>query len=65
MWMVVHMAKSEVAANAVQRLLVEEGLLVRVRPVFKTQNASANYYEIQVLASEAQAARDVLIEKGV
>ncbi len=65
MWMVVHMAKSETAAEKVRAYLAEEGLLVRVRPVYRSVPSQENYFEIQVLQSEVQEARALLLERGL
>lgn len=62
MWIVVHMAKSEVSAKDIVQTLSAEGILVRMRPVYRTASAKDNYFEIQVLASEAVEARNILLE---
>lgn len=64
MWMVVHMAKSETTAERVKESLAEEGILVKIRPVYRSVSSQENYYEIQVLQSEMQEARKVLLEGG-
>jgi len=64
MWMVVHMAKSQAAAGEIRDCLAKEGLLVRLHPVYRSVSAQENYYEIQVLQSEVQEARAILLERG-
>ena len=65
MWIVVHIAKSKEAAEHVRTLLDEEGILVKVRGVYKKRSETENDYELLVLAAEAQEARNILLEKGV
>lgn len=65
MWIVVHMAKSDKTAEKVRTCLADEGLLVRVRPVYRAVSLHDNYFEIQVLQSEAQEARNILLERGL
>jgi hypothetical protein len=65
MWMVVHMAKSQAAAEKVRDCLAEEGLMVRMRPVYRAVSSEENYFEIQVIESESQEARGILMEKGL
>lgn len=65
MWMVVHMAKSEAAAEKVRECLAQEGLLVRMHPVYRSVSSRENYYEILVLRSEMQEARSILLEHGL
>ena len=65
MWMVIHMARSEKAARDIQALLSREGILVKIRPVYRNVPSSDNYYEIQVLGSEAREARQVLGEHNL
>jgi uroporphyrinogen-III synthase len=65
MWLVVHMAKSQVSAEEIRDILAAEGLLVRMRPVYRAVASTENYFEIQVLESERQEAQTLLIEHGV
>ena len=64
MWMVVHMARSQAAAEEISDCLTREGLLVRLHPVYRSVSARENYYEIQVLQSEVREAREILLERG-
>ena len=65
MWMVVHMAKSQAAAEEVRDCLMKEGLLVRLHPVYRAVSSQENYYEVQVLESEMREARGILLERGL
>ncbi len=63
-WVVVHMARSACAARHLQQELTAQGLLVRLKPVYKNRSDRDNYFEIMVLHSEADAAREILLESG-
>ena len=65
MWMVIHMAKSEAAANDARDCLAREGFLVKLRPVYRSVSAQENYFELLVLRSEAQEARLLLMDRGL
>ena len=65
MWIVVTLAKSKDAARKVQEILSAEGILVKLKPLYKNVNEEANYYEVLVLESEAEEAREILIDKGL
>jgi len=65
MWMVVHMARSQAAAEEVCDCLTKEGLLVRLHPVYRSVASQDNYYEVRVLESEMQEARSILLERGL
>lgn len=65
MWVVVTLAKSSDAAKNIESLLSAEGILVKIKPLYKKVSESENYYEIYVLESEAEEARDILMEKGL
>ena len=64
MWMVIHITKSKDAAKKVEDALAGEGILVKIKGVYKQKTESDNYYEILVLESEAEEAKDILVEKG-
>lgn len=63
-WIVIHMARSQQEAQRLSRKLSDEGVLVRLRPVYRNRPEQENYYELQVLKSEAEAAREIFLEKG-
>ena len=64
MWMVIHMAKSLSAAERLQQRLTEEGFMARLRPISRAADAEDSYYELLVLRSEAEEAREIFLEKG-
>ena len=63
-WVVVHMARSADKAHQMEAALQAEGVLVRLKPVYKNRNDQDNYFEILVLHSELDAAREIFLEKG-
>lgn len=63
-WLVVHVTYSHQAAEKVQQLLQAEGFLVRCRALNREISGSGTF-ELCVLASEAQEARKILLEKGL
>ena len=65
MWIVIHMAKSLRLAKSAHDLLVSEGFLVRMRPIYRTLGEEENYYELKVPESEAEEARQVLSDHGL
>jgi len=64
MWIVVGMASSQKMAQAMQKGLESEGILVKLRNISSKTKRSSDTYEILVLESESDAAREILIEKG-
>lgn len=64
-WVVIHMARGEAAAERVRERLANEGFMVRLRAVYKSVPPEENTYKVAVLNSEAAEARDVLIEAGM
>jgi menaquinone-dependent protoporphyrinogen IX oxidase len=58
------MAQSKEIATALQELLTEEGILVKLRPISKSHDNSDNYYEVLVPEAEVEEAHSVIIEKG-
>jgi len=64
MWIVVGMASSQKIAQAMQKGLESEGILVKLRNVSSKTKRGSDTYEILVLESESDAARETLIEKG-
>lgn len=65
MWIVIHMARGEEAAGSAAELLKAEGVLTKIRAVYRNLPPNENYYEILVLQSEAEEARDILLEKNI
>lgn len=64
-WIVIHMAHSEKAAEEVCTLLTNEGFMVRQKAVYRNVSSEENYYEILVIKSEAQEARNILMERSL
>jgi hypothetical protein len=64
MWVVVYMAQSKTMADRIQNMLVAEGFLTKIRPVYKNVAVEDNYYEIMVPKSEAPEAHQTLIQNG-
>lgn len=64
MWTVVYMAQSEEAASKLKGVLIEDGILVKLRPINKNNIKKDNYYEILVPETEVEEAHNVIIEKG-
>ena len=58
-WLVIYMTHNLQALEAAERMLTDEGFLVRRRVV-----SGAGTYELCVLESEAQEARQLVMEKG-
>jgi hypothetical protein len=65
MWVVVTLAKSKESARTIESMLSSEGILVKVKPLYKNVSEDENYYEIHVLESEAEEAREILVDKGL
>lgn len=63
-WMVVYMTHSLQQAEAVERMLTDEGFLVNCRALNRAVSSSGTY-ELCVLKSEAQEARKLLVENGL
>ncbi len=64
MWIVVGMAGSAKQAQAMQKNLESEGILVKIRNVSSKTKNSGDTYEVMVLESETASAREILMEKG-
>lgn len=65
MWLVVGMACSKRAAQEMQTVLENEGILVKLRNVSSKAKDGRDTYEIMVLESEAGQAREILLENGL
>lgn len=63
-WIVIHMARSQREAQRLSDKLTDEGILVKLKPVYKNKSEQENYYELMVLSSEAEEAREIFLEKG-
>lgn len=65
MWIVVGMASSRTIAGRMQKLLESEGILVKITNVSKKIKSSDDTYEILVLESESNSAREILLDNGL
>ena len=65
MLMVIHMVKGREQATRTAAHLSNEGLLVRIHPVYRSLDDAENYFEIKVLKSELCEARDILVGAGL
>lgn len=65
MWIVVGMASSIKTACKMQKVLEAEGILVKLTNVTKKIKSSDDTYEILVLESESNSAREILLENGL
>ena len=62
MWTVIYMAKTKDSVIEVQKILEQESLAVRIRPV--GEGTDDGFFEILVPETEAQLAHAVLIRNG-
>ncbi|QXM06466.1 hypothetical protein [Crassaminicella indica] len=58
MWTVVYMAHNQADAHSIQNLLVNEGFLVKLKPIGKKEDG---VFEILVPNGEAKEAHEVLV----
>ena len=65
MWMVVGMVSSAKKAAQLQKALEEEGILVKLRNVSARAKTTGDTIEVLVLESEADVAREILVENGL
>lgn len=63
MWMVVGVANNQSMADRMQNALENEGVLVKIRSS-SVRAKQHSTFEIMVLESESDFARDVLLENG-
>lgn len=63
MWTVIHIAANRAQAEIVKSLLESEGLLADVRAA-GTSMLGDGLFEVMVLESEAEEAREILNETG-
>ena len=63
-WVVIHMAHSRQEAARLTQMLSREGVLVRLKPVYRNRSEEENCYEQLVLRSEAASAREIFLEQG-
>jgi hypothetical protein len=65
MWIVVTLAKSKESAKKIEAALSAEGILVKLKPLYKNTSEEENYYEVHVLESESKEASEIIMEKGL
>ena len=64
MWTVVYMARTKAMADHINKLLVREGFLIKLKPVYRNVPEEENYYEILAPKTEAQEVHNILMENG-
>lgn len=64
MWAVVYLANNKRVAEKVSRLISDEGVLVKLRPVSRNTGDEDSCIEILVLESEVEEAQNILYELG-
>ena len=64
MWTVVYLAKNKRIAEKISKLMISEGVLVKLQPVNKNTGEEDSYVEILVLESEVEEAHNILYELG-
>lgn len=65
MWIVMHIARGKEACARIREALEREGVLVKVKPLYKSASEADNEYQICVLKSESGQARSILIRMGL
>jgi hypothetical protein len=58
------MAQNKEIATMLQEILLQEGLLVKIKPISKNANEEDNYFEVMVPEAEVEEAHSIIIEKG-
>ena len=54
-WIVIHMARSQREAQRLSDKLTDEGILVKLKPVYKNKSEQENYYEKRAKSSWKKA----------
>jgi hypothetical protein len=62
-WMVLHVSEGEKRAESIKKLLLDEGLLVKLQPVSLAETTS-NLVQVMVLSSELAEAKKILANRG-
>lgn len=65
MWIVISMSNNKNIADNMQRTLEAEGILVKVRNVSAKTKRNGNTFEVLVLESESDSAKEILFENGL
>lgn len=64
MWTVIYIAKNKKSAEKTEKLLIQEGMLVKLQPVSKSADKGDGYYEVLVPEGEAEEAQNIIYEAG-
>mgnify|MGYP000906300211 CR=1 FL=1 len=64
MWVVVYIAHNKKLADSILDLLSKEGVMHKLKPVYKNVAPENNCYEILVPQSEAREAHKILMDNG-
>lgn len=64
MWVVVYMAHNKELADSISDLLSKEGIMYKLKPVYKNVAPEDNCYEVLVPQIEAREVQDILMENG-
>lgn len=64
MWVVIYMAHSKNVADTIEEVLNREGILFKIKSVYKNVTLDKNCYEVLVPQSEAIEAQAALMENG-
>ncbi len=65
MWIVISMSNNQQIAEKTQKKLEAEGILVKIRNIASKTKNNGNTFEIMVLESESESAREILFENGL
>lgn len=65
MWIVISMSNNQSIAETMQKKLEAEGILVKVRNSSTKTKSKGNTFEVMVLESESDSAREILFENGL
>lgn len=64
-WVVIGIAHGGQRAEQARELLTREGFVCRLNPIARATSSGEVCFEVLALASEAQEARDILMENGL
>lgn len=65
MWIVISMSNNKNIAENMQRTLEAEGILVQLRNASAKTKRNSNTFEVLVLESESDSAKEILFENGL
>lgn len=64
MWVVIYMAHYKKDANLISKILIEENIPFKIKPVYRNMDLEENCFEIMVPQSEVMEVHGILMEKG-